>query len=115
VLFKALKEVEQYTSRHSKILCDDGDAEVNDQQTQQCMRGRQLWYTEGGKFAMGSDLQPNDIICIVHGADNPVALSPGPLSRYTVKGSRYLQGWMDPWSSGKVKWAENEGDEFLLV
>jgi hypothetical protein len=95
------------------------------------MKGQNLWTTQKGLFASGSYLRQGDIVCVLHGCPNTVALSavqrgtlrpsvfeaawrtckyalrPGkqmelPYNAYYVLGTCYLEGWMDPWSSGKV-------------
>jgi hypothetical protein len=64
----------------------------------------------------GSRLQMGDLICVLHGCSHPVALRCAPKKdTYTVVSTCYLEDWMDPWSSGKVDWKEDEADEFALV
>jgi hypothetical protein len=58
------------------------------------LKGRELWLTERRLLATGSDLQPGDCICILHGCTNPVALRKmrDPTNCYTVKSTCYLEG-----------------------
>jgi hypothetical protein len=109
------------------------------------MRGRHLWTTQKGRLAAGSYLRQGDVVCVLHGCSNPVALrveehgyfNPVALesrkhngvkpfwsdNRYSLKrpgtyrvlGTCYLDGCMDPWSSGKVDWREEDADTFILV
>ena len=105
------------------------------------MQGRALWATQQGRFATGSYLKEGDIVCVLHGCSSPVALrevkldvwnatwracksavrrsadtSHGvPSTAYRVLGTCYLEGWMDPWSSGKVDWNEDDADHFVLI
>jgi hypothetical protein len=95
--------------------CDVPGDETYGQRVSRAMHGRKLWYTEHGKFANGSAFEEKDIICILHGASNPVALHKTDAETWSVLGSCYLEGWMNPWSSGKVHWKEAEGDEFVLA
>jgi hypothetical protein len=109
------------------------------------MKGRHLWTTQKEGFSTGSYLRQGDLVCVLHGCSNPVALrveeqgyfnpvalesrnhnavkafwrdDKYPLKRpgtYRVLGTCYLEGWMDPWSSGKVDWREEDADTFVLV
>lgn len=79
------------------------------------MQGRRLWTTTEGRFATSSHLEPGDIICVLHGCSNPVALRRERFSVYKVLGTCYLEGWMDPWSNEKVYWEEEDADHFLLI
>ncbi|KAH7083557.1 heterokaryon incompatibility protein-domain-containing protein [Paraphoma chrysanthemicola] len=78
---------------------------------------RRLYTTKQALFASGRNLHKGDIICILHGCSHPVALRPTKdgTGRYNVRGTCYLEGWMDPWANGKIYWAEDEADEFVLV
>jgi hypothetical protein len=69
------------------------------------MRGRTLWMTRSGRFALGSHLRRGDHVCLVYGCTNPVALR-SELDTCKVLGACFLEGWMDPWSTGKFKEAE---------
>ena len=70
---------------------------------------------EARGFASGSYLRESDLICVLHGALNPVALRHGNAETWIVMESCYLEGWMDPWSHGKIDWKEDEGVEFVLA
>ncbi|KAH7067668.1 heterokaryon incompatibility protein-domain-containing protein [Paraphoma chrysanthemicola] len=81
------------------------------------MLNRQLYTTQQGLFATGTVLKKGDIICIIHGCSHSVALrrTQKDKSKHLVLGTCYLEGWMDPWANGKIYWAEDEADEFVLV
>ena len=79
------------------------------------MSGRNLYRTTSALFATGTRLRRGDIICILHGCSNPVALRSTKEGRYLVKGTCFLEGWMDPWSSGRVDWQEDGGQGFELI
>jgi hypothetical protein len=95
--------------------CDVPGDETYVQRVNRAMHGRELWYTEHGRFACWSALEEKDVICILHGASNPVVLRKTDAQTWSVLGSCHLEGWMNPWSSGKVDWKEAEGDEFVLA
>ncbi|KAH7381471.1 heterokaryon incompatibility protein-domain-containing protein [Phaeosphaeria sp. MPI-PUGE-AT-0046c] len=80
------------------------------------MKGREMWISASRSFVVGTDLQKGDIVCVLHGCTHPVALRHvAKENSYMIKGTCYLQDWMDPWSSGKIYWAEEEADEFFLL
>ncbi|KAH7377708.1 hypothetical protein BKA66DRAFT_467665 [Pyrenochaeta sp. MPI-SDFR-AT-0127] len=79
------------------------------------MKGRNLYGTESLHFALGSRLRRGDVVCILHGCSNPVALRLTQAGNFLVKGTCFLEGWMDPWSKGKVDWTEDESTQFILV
>jgi hypothetical protein len=76
---------------------------------------RYLFVTEQGRLVLGCTIEPGDEICILHGCSNPVALRPTGGGTYHVQETCFLEGWMDPWSSGKVDWKEDEAAEFILI
>jgi hypothetical protein len=71
------------------------------------MRGRTLWMTRSGRFVLGSHLRRGDHVCLVYGCTNPVALR-SERDTCKVLGACFLEGWMDPWSTGKIVEAEEE-------
>jgi hypothetical protein len=73
----------------------------------QVMRGRTLWMTRSGRFALGSYLRCGDHICLAYGCSNPIALR-GEHEMTKVLGTCFLEGWMDPWSNGNIARAEKE-------
>lgn len=73
----------------------------------QVMRGRTLWMTQSGRFVLGSYLQTGDHICLAYGCSNPIALR-GQHDRTRILGTCFLEGWMDPWSNGKIERARKE-------
>ncbi|KAH7071787.1 heterokaryon incompatibility protein-domain-containing protein [Paraphoma chrysanthemicola] len=75
----------------------------------QVMRGRTLWMTRSGRFALGSHLRYGDHICLAYGCSNPIALR-GEHEITKVLGTCFLEGWMDPWSTGMIGQAEEKFD-----
>jgi hypothetical protein len=45
-----------------------------EQRVHMAMHGGKLWCNEHARFASGSYLEEKDVVCILHGASNPVAL-----------------------------------------
>ncbi|KAF2448827.1 HET-domain-containing protein [Karstenula rhodostoma CBS 690.94] len=68
------------------------------------MRGRTLWMTRSGRFALGSYLRCGDYICVAYGCSNPIALRGEKAMR--ALGTCFLEGWMDPWGSGCIERVE---------
>lgn len=112
--------------RAAEIVRDSTSGEVLGGEAEDLMRrvidnvrkvagSRSLFITEHGRLAMGATIQQGDEICIIHGCSNPVALRTDGQGNYLVKEVCFLEGWMNPWSSGKVFWSEKEGDEFKLI
>lgn len=79
------------------------------------MACRSLWLTRAARFAIGSRIDRGDIICILHGCTHPVALQEVDKGIFIVLGTCYLEGWMDPWNHGKVNWAVDDVEKFILV
>ncbi|KAH7359798.1 heterokaryon incompatibility protein-domain-containing protein [Pyrenochaeta sp. MPI-SDFR-AT-0127] len=75
------------------------EASMTTQSMMQIMRGRTLWMTRSGRFALGSYLRCGDHICLAYGSSNPIALR-GEHEMNKVLGTCFLEGWMDPWSTG---------------
>jgi hypothetical protein len=92
------------TIREDMIVCKD-----------KLMTGRSLWLTRSARFAIGSRIDRGDIICILHGCTHPVALQEVEKGKFKVLGTCYLEGWMDPWNHGKIDWAVDDVEEFILV
>lgn len=80
---------------------------LKDNTMMQVMRGRTVWMTRSGRFALGSYLRSGDHICLAYGCSNPLALR-GEHETNKVLGTCYLEGWMDPWSNGNIARAEKE-------
>lgn len=76
---------------------------------------RYLFVTESGRLALGCTLEPEDEVYILHGCSNPVALRPTKKGAYNIQETCFLEGWMDPWTSGMIDWGEDEGKELKLV
>ena len=51
----------------------------------------------------------------MHGYDHPVVLRPRIDGKYALVGLCWMDEWMYAFSTGKVFWEEDEGDEFLIV
>jgi hypothetical protein len=86
------------------------------------MVGRELWMTQSGRFAICNMfnvkqgyVEAGDAICILHGYDHPVVLRPRVDGNYALVGLCWMDEWMYAFSTGKVFWEEDEGDEFVLV
>lgn len=79
------------------------------------MACRSLWLTRAARFAIGSRIDRGDIICILHGCTHPVALQEVDRGMFIVLGTCYLEGWMDPWNHGKINWAVDDVEKFILV
>jgi hypothetical protein len=100
----------------SEGYCDAlGVEESVKNRVHRAMHGRELWLTEHARFACGSYLQEKDVICILHGASNPVALRRRGKNTWITLGSCYLEGWMDPWSNEKCDWKDINSQEFVLL
>ncbi|KAJ8113040.1 hypothetical protein OPT61_g4732 [Boeremia exigua] len=78
----------------------------------QVMRGRTLWMTRSGRFALGSHLRSGDKIYLAYGCSNPFALRGEDVTK--VLGTCFLEEWMDPWGSGKMKGVEKGFDPFFI-
>ncbi|OAG04395.1 HET-domain-containing protein [Paraphaeosphaeria sporulosa] len=70
------------------------------------MRGRTLWITRSGRFALGSYLCWGDHICLAYGCSNPIALRFETTTH--VLGTCYLEDWMDPWTNGSIERLEEK-------
>jgi hypothetical protein len=86
------------------------------------MVGRELWMTQSGRFAICNMfnvkqgyVEPGDVICVLHGYDHPVVLRPRVDGKYALVGLCWMDEWIYAFSTGKVFWKEDEGDEFVLV
>jgi hypothetical protein len=86
------------------------------------MAGRELWMTQSGRFAICNmfnnkqgSVEAGDVICILHGYDHPLVLRPRTDGRYALVGLCWMDEWMYAFSTGKVFWKEDEGDEFVIV
>jgi hypothetical protein len=86
------------------------------------MVGRELWMTQSGRFAVCNMfnvkqgyVEPGDVICVLHGYDHPVVLRPRVDGKYALVGLCWMDEWIYAFSTGKVFWKEDEGDEFVLV
>jgi hypothetical protein len=86
------------------------------------MVGRELWMTQSGRFAICNMfnvkqgyVEAGDIICILHGYDHPVVLRPRTHGKYALVGLCWMDEWIYAFSTGKVFWKEDEGDEFVLI
>jgi hypothetical protein len=86
------------------------------------MVGRELWMTQSGRFAICNMfnvkqgyVEAGDAICILHGYDHPVVLRPRVDGNYALVGLCWMDEWMYAFSTGKVFWEEEEGNEFVLV
>lgn len=71
------------------------------------MHGRTLWMTRSGRFVLGSYLYRGDHVCLAYGCSNPIVLR-GERETQWVLGTCFLEGWMDPWSTGNIERAEKE-------
>lgn len=78
----------------------------------QVMHGRTLWMTRSGRFVLGSHLRRGDVIYLIYGCSNPVALRGEQVLE--VLGTCYLEGWMDPWSTGASERAEEMATPGML-
>lgn len=78
----------------------------------QVMHGRTLWMTRSGRFLLGSHLRRGYVIYLVYGCSNPVALRGEQVLE--VSGTCYLEGWMDPWSTGAIERAEEMATPGML-
>lgn len=76
---------------------------------------RFLFVTETGRLVLGSTLEPEDTICILHGCSYPVGLRPDGNGNWYVQESCVMEGAMDAWRSGMVDWRDDESTEFKLV
>jgi hypothetical protein len=86
------------------------------------MVGRELWMTRSGRFAICNMfnvkqgyVEAGDAICILHGYDHPIVLRPRVDGNYALVGLCWMDEWMYAFSTGRVFWEEEEGDEFVLV
>jgi hypothetical protein len=99
------------------------DAQVRDEtlaSVRRVMLGRRLFLTEHGGLAVcPTSSRAGDIICIIYGCSNPVVFAAGQsfgaAELHRVHGTCFLEDWMDPWSTNRVKWKEEDAQQFTLL